>query len=197
MEEIKTSEKLEQEILEDARKKAERILKGAEKTISEIEREWKEKEETFLAASKQEIAEKKNRLKQEISASLPLEIKRTELQILNEKLDAFLQKFFNELTGEEFASLIRSRLTQVASFFKGKPIFILSNGVVQAESLVQAILPGVTILSIKEGAPPRGIQIQSEDGVVRFRLTVDELKEEIIQKYRKEVFEALFPATKG
>ncbi len=197
MEEIKTSEKLEQEILEDARRKAERILKGAEKSIGEIETEWKKKEESFLATTERELEERKKRIQQEVSASLPLEMKRMELRILNEKFEIFLQKFFEELPDEEFSSLIRSRLGKVGSFFQGKPLLLIYNGVPRVESLVRSVLPGITIVSIQEGAPPRGIRIQSEDGTVQYRLTVTELKEEVIQNYRREVFEALFPATKG
>jgi len=197
MEEIKTSEKLEQEILEDARKKAERILKSAEKSILEIEGEWKQKEEAFLSASKQELEEKKKRIQQEISATLPLESKRIELRILNEKFEAFLQKFFETLEDEEFVSLVRPRLSQVGPFFQGKSLFLTYNGIKKAESLVQSVLPGARILQVKEGVLPRGIRIQSEDGTVQYRITVEELKEEVRQNYRREVFEALFPGAKG
>ena len=197
MEEIKTSEKLEQEILEDARKKAERILKSAEKSVNEIEGEWKKKEEAFLSASKQEMEERKKRIQQEISATLPLEIKRIELRILNEKFEAFLQKFFEELSEEEFVTLIRPRLSQVGTFFQGKSLFLEYNGLKKAESLLLSVLPGVRILQVKEGEPPRGIRIQSEDGTVQYRITAEELKEEVRQNYRREVFEALFPGTKG
>ncbi|MCX7788810.1 MAG: V-type ATP synthase subunit E [Spirochaetes bacterium] len=197
MEEIRTSEKLEQEILEDARRKAERILKGAEKSIGEIEAEWKKKEDAFLADMEKELEERKKRIQQEISSSIPLEMKRMELRILNEKFETFLQKFFEELTDEEFTSLIRSRLAQVGSFFQGKPLFLMYNGLSQVESLVRSILPGISIVSIKKGGPPRGVRIQSEDGTVQYRITVTELMEEVIQRYRREVFEALFPAMKG
>lgn len=197
MEEIKTSEKLEQEILEDARKKAERILKSAEKSIVEIEEEWKKKEEAFLSASKQELEERKKRLQQEISATVPLESKRIELRILNEKFEAFLQHFFQGLKDEEFVSLIRSRLSQVSSFFQGKSLFLTYNGLTKAESLAQSLLPGAKILQVKEGGPPRGIRVLSEDGTVQYRITVDELKEELRQNYRREVYEALFPGAKG
>lgn len=197
MEEIKTSEKLEQEILEDARRKAERILKGAEKSIGEIEAEWKKKEEAFLATSKQELEAKKKRILEEISASIPLEVKRMELRILNEKFESSLEKFFEELTDEEFSSLIQPRLARVSSFFQGKPLTLIYNRVSQAEPLVRSVLQGARILSVQEGDLPRGIQIQSEDGAVRYRLTVEELKEEVVQSYRREVFEALFPAVQG
>jgi len=197
MEEIKTSEKLEQEILEDARKKAERILKSAEKSILEIEGEWKKKEEAFLSASKQELEERKRRIQREISATLPLESKRMELRILNEKFEDFLQKFFERLSEEEFVSLVRTRLSQVGSFFQGKSLFLTYNGLKQAEPLVQSALPGARILQVKEGEPSRGLRIQSEDGTIQYRITVEELKEEVRQNYRREVFEALFPGAEG
>lgn len=197
MEEIKTSERLEQEILEDARKKAERILKSAEKSIVEIEGEWEKKEEALISASKQELEQRKKRIQQEISATFPLESKRIELSILNTKFEAFLQQFFEELEDEEFVSLIRGRLTQVSSFFQGKSLFLTYNGLKKAESLVQSVLPGTRILHVKEGEPPRGIRVHSEDGTVQYRVTVDELKEEVRQNFRREVFEALFPGAKG
>jgi vacuolar-type H+-ATPase subunit E/Vma4 len=196
MEEIRTSEKLEQEILEDARRKAERILKGAEKTIADIEAEWRAKEQTFLEASRRELEQRKKRLKEEISASIPLEIKRMELRILNEKFEAFLQDFFAGLSHEEFASLIQTRLHRVSPFFQGKPFSIACHGVPQVESLVRSVVPEAKILSMREGALPRGIQLKTEDGNVLYRLTVEELKEEVRQNYRREVFEALFPAAK-
>ncbi|GAB4366805.1 MAG: hypothetical protein Kow009_03630 [Spirochaetales bacterium] len=196
MEEIKTSEKLEQEILEDARRKAERILKGAEKTIAGIEAEWREKEEAFRNSSRQELEEKKKRIQQEISASIPLELKRMELRILDEKFESFLQRFFEELPEEEFASLIQKHLIEARSFLEGIPVSLSYNEVDQAESLVRSVIPGIRIVSTREGTHPRGVWIQSEDGSLRFRLTMDELKEDVRQKFRREVFDALFPGMK-
>ena len=50
MEDIKNSDILEREVFEDARKKAERILKNSERQIADLHSEWKKKTESELAA---------------------------------------------------------------------------------------------------------------------------------------------------
>jgi vacuolar-type H+-ATPase subunit E/Vma4 len=192
MEEIRTSEKLEQEIIEDAQKKAERILKGTEKTLSEIEQEWEKKEKEFIALSEQELAARKQKLEQELNSSLPLELKRLELEEKNRKVEKFLADFFENLSEEDFLKLLRQRIEGVKEYFIKQPIHVQYQGLSNVAELIRSVLPENPRVSLEEGKGSRGVILETEDGKLRYRITVEELGEEVRENYRKELFNALF-----
>ncbi|MFQ3619589.1 MAG: hypothetical protein SNJ78_01465 [Spirochaetales bacterium] len=197
MEEIKTSQRLEQEILEDARKKAERILRGGEKSVKEVEEEWNKREQAFVQEHEKELDRKKTKIEAEMSASIPLELKRIELEELNKKYENFLELFFLRLSDEEFGKLLQARLSEVALFFANKSVTLSYKSVPPVKKLVESVIPGISILSVEEAETTRGLSLQTEDGAIRFRLTIDELLEEVQEKYRKELFDALWLSHDG
>jgi len=192
MEEIRTSEKLEQEIIEDAQKKAERILKGTEKTLSGIEQEWEKKEKEFIALSEQELEARKQKLAQELNSSLPLELKRLELEEQDRKVEKFLVDFFQNLSEEDFLKLIRQRIEGVKEYFIKQPIRVRYQGLSNVAELIRSVLPENPQVSLDEGKGNRGVILETEDGKLKYRITVEELGEEVRENYRKELFDAFF-----
>jgi vacuolar-type H+-ATPase subunit E/Vma4 len=102
MEELQSTEVLDREILEDARKKAHRILKTAEETLNTQGEVWEKK----LARSVAEMRERYNgriaAAREEILARLPLDKRRAR----SEKIESLLQSAM----GDYLSSLGRGRV---------------------------------------------------------------------------------------
>jgi hypothetical protein len=94
MEELHSTEVLDREILEDARKKAFKILKTADDTVRSKDRSWEKKTQRALEGIRKTYAARTERLKEETLARLPLDKRRLRSETaeasLREAMDAFL-----------------------------------------------------------------------------------------------------------
>jgi hypothetical protein len=95
MEELKSTEVLDREILEDARKKAHKILQTADDTLASQGRSWERKTKRALESVRKTYAERIKKNENEILARLPLDKRRlrseTAERFLTEAMDAFLR----------------------------------------------------------------------------------------------------------
>jgi vacuolar-type H+-ATPase subunit E/Vma4 len=105
MEELQSTEALDREILEDARKKAFKILKTAGETEAASQAAWDRKLEKNLADAGESYRLKEERERREIMARLPLDKRR----IRSEKIEAFLAGAMNDF----LRSLDRGKLLSV------------------------------------------------------------------------------------
>jgi hypothetical protein len=94
MEELHSTEALDREILEDARKKAFKILKTADDTVQSKGRSWERKTQRAIEGIRKTYAAKTGSLREETMARLPLDKRRlrseTAEAFLKEAMDAFL-----------------------------------------------------------------------------------------------------------
>jgi hypothetical protein len=88
MEELQSTEVLDREILEDARRKAFRILKTADDTVKANTAGWEKKISAALEDLDKRHEERRRRASEEIMARLPLDQRRAE----SEKIEALLSK---------------------------------------------------------------------------------------------------------
>jgi vacuolar-type H+-ATPase subunit H len=95
MEEIRSTEALDKEILEDARKKAFKILKSADESAARVESKWQEKTKVDLAAITASYEAKSARERDEIMARLPLDKRR----LRSEKADATMKDAMRAFLG--------------------------------------------------------------------------------------------------
>ncbi|MDR0758660.1 MAG: ATPase [Treponema sp.] len=87
MEELQSTEVLDREILEDARRKAQRILKTADETAASGTKKWEKKTEDDLKGIRDKYAARFEASRNEIMARLPLDKRRTRLA----KIETLLQ----------------------------------------------------------------------------------------------------------
>lgn len=110
MEELQSTEVLDREILEDARKKARRILKTAEETLETQDAAWEEK----LARSAAELREKyEGRIaaaREEILARLPLDKRRARSERIESLLQSAVGEYLGSLERERVLSLLEAGL---------------------------------------------------------------------------------------
>jgi V/A-type H+-transporting ATPase subunit E len=186
---LNTGEELGRQILEDARKKASRMLETADREcagIREAEQKTAADEIARLrAGGDRQLAAQRA----EMEAALPLDFLRTRLSFIQDTVVGALREFFDGLAPEDFAQLLAARIRRVAGAFKGKTVTVLHGGLEPA--LVQATVarsaPGVTISGMKPLPGGRGIVIESDDGRVRFRCTTADLETELLEDRREDL----------
>ncbi|MDR0599298.1 MAG: ATPase [Treponema sp.] len=105
MEELQSTEGLDREILEDARKKAFKILKGADDSTAASKTAWERKLQDTLEKAREQYAQRAETSRREILARLPIDKRR----IRSERIESLLNR---AMTGF-LASLDRPRLLRI------------------------------------------------------------------------------------
>jgi vacuolar-type H+-ATPase subunit E/Vma4 len=211
MEELHNTEVLDREILEDARKKAHRILKAAEDTVKEQAAAWEKKTRQELETLRRQYAERLERSRGEILARLPLDKRRLRSETMESLLRRGMKQFLEGLSREALLSLLtgelRFRLEACAEFDREtqRPRILcrgLSAG--EAEDLFKQLglipaperppgteegqRPAGDLAFIHGGSLP-GVLIETPQ--VRISVSVDAAAETLLEDKRAELAEAL------
>lgn len=207
MEELRSTEILDKEIHEDARKKAERILANAdaeckkimEGVASRIAAARKEKEAAYAA--------KLAGIQKDSEAAIPLEQERFLVSFEGSSVIAAVNRYLESLSLDKQFKLIEKLLVRYQCVLDGKSLTAVAIGFTPAE-----VMP---ILSRKFGSDAvtdcrqvpfesldlsepagltvhKGIVLETQDGAVRCRATFGELVAEILDDHSYELAETLF-----
>ena len=206
MEVLKTSDELEKQILEDARKKASRIIEGTEKECAQIRLEWEKKLQDDARRMQEDNTRRIAALEQELAATLPLDRMRERLSFIEKTLVGKLKECFEGLTAKEIADVFTVLVRRVDSIFSGKRIMAYVGGIGEGEAkeLLMACIPSAVIVGIKPLAEaavggsggtilpvPRGLVLESEDKRILYRGTFDELARLLLDEQRDALVESL------
>jgi hypothetical protein len=112
MEELRSTEALDREILEDARKKAFRILKIADDTLAAQTQDWEAKTQTAIADLREAYSGQAEKAKVEILARLPLDKRRFRSETAEGFLVRAMDDFLRSLPKETLLSVLERELTQ-------------------------------------------------------------------------------------
>ena len=112
MEELRSTEVLSREILEDARKKAYEILKTADDSLGIQTRDWDEKLIVALDAIGKSYAERTKKIEGEIFSRLPLDKRRLRSEIAESFLLKAMDDFLRSLTREKLLLILERELAQ-------------------------------------------------------------------------------------
>jgi V/A-type H+/Na+-transporting ATPase subunit E len=189
MEVLNTGEELGRQILEDARKKASRLLEAADRESVAIRAEGRkasDAEVTRLAADRDRRVAA---LRAEMEAALPLDFLRTRLAFIQDTVVAALRTFLTGLSEDDLAALIERRVRSAATAFAGRTIVVRRAGIDEARvrALLDRAMPGVRIDAVQAVGGGRGVEIEATDGRVRFRCTTAELESELLEDRREEL----------
>ena len=110
MEELSSTEALNKEILEDARKKAHETLKAADDNLEAQKREWNEKLISDLDHIRKTYAEKTKTAETDILARLPLDKRRMRSETAERYMLKAMDDFLGSLTREELLSVLEKEL---------------------------------------------------------------------------------------
>ncbi|MCX7949597.1 MAG: hypothetical protein N2509_05740 [Treponemataceae bacterium] len=197
MEELHSTEALDREILEDARKRADKILKAAAETIKKREQEW----QTWLEQSRSHLkAQYEERLKaaeKEIMSRLPLEKRRFRSlraeTLLKKAMDTFIQGVPRSQILALLAHQLEKRLAPVV-VSASEEVLVSSVGLTQEElGMVLQKSLGTLPSRVVEASFARDSypSLVVEGRGWRIRLSLQELVEDLLLEKRAELASAL------
>jgi vacuolar-type H+-ATPase subunit E/Vma4 len=111
MEELRSTEVLDREILEDARKKAQKILKTADETLEAQTRTWDRKIKGSVDSLRKTYDDRIKRSTEEILAKIPLDKRRLRSGIAEELLVKAVDDFIRTLPREKLLLILNSELS--------------------------------------------------------------------------------------
>ncbi len=189
MEVLNTGEELGRQILEDARKKASRLLEAADRECAAIREESRKAADGDIARLAADRDRRLAAMRTEMEATLPLDFLRTRLAFIQETVDATLRTYLAGLSDDDLAAVIERRVRRAAAAFAGRTITVRRAGIDEARvrAFLGRALPGVGIDAMPVLADGRGVEIEATDGRVRFRCTTDEFASEMLEDRREEL----------
>ena len=199
MEELRSTEILDKEIQEDARRKANRILNNGvlecEKILADVNNRF-ERDANLIRS---EYEKKINDYKINKEASIPLEQQRFLVDFENNSIDLAINRFLEKLSDNENLEIIKKMIEKYAFAFNEKKVNVEFHGFSKEEitKVVNSVLSTEKILSVKEVEDKmskdfRGCIITSEDLKTKCRATLEEKIAEIKEQYTEDLALALF-----
>lgn len=204
MEELRSAEILDKEIQDDARKKAEKILRNADSQCDQIMAQVESRLEEAKKEKEIYFNQKVDQVKKDLDSSMPLEKSRFLVSYISSSIAKGINEYLKTLSSEKRFELAVSLLNQFSNLVSDRtfdaavygfdPAYVkstLSSKVkINSCSSVEFAKSGseaVDGIEIHEG-----VILLSEDKSVKIRLTLEEVITELIDKYRKELAVTLF-----
>jgi vacuolar-type H+-ATPase subunit E/Vma4 len=189
MEVLNTGEELGRQILEDARKKASRLLEAVDKECAAIREEGRRVAEAEIARLRADGDRQVAAMRAEMKAALPLDFLRTRLGFIHDTVTTAVQAFLEGLSLEDLAGILEGRIRKAAGALAGRTVTVHHGGLDAklARATVERSAPGVTITALEPLSGGRGLEIESDDGRVRFRCTTAELEADLLEEQREEL----------
>ncbi|HCM29057.1 MAG: hypothetical protein A2Z99_04760 [Treponema sp. GWB1_62_6] len=205
MEELQSSEVLDREILEDARKKADRVLRAADQAAAAAAAAWKAKGDADIAALGKSYAARSASFRSETMARVPLDVRRERSARSERLLTERMSSWLSSLPRRKLLSLLERKLVLAAGILANEA---LAEGAVvsfsgmdegEARALLDRFLPDAD-LRLADAADSSGpafgrfdafpaLRIQSADVVIR--ASVADIAEEALSEQRAELAAAL------
>lgn len=195
MEEIRGTEALEQEILDDARKRAERIVRKAEDDAKSMRAIADKEIEQSLEALRQAYRQKQEKAEQEARSRVPLEKMRLEIQFKAAKLREATETAVSALPSALLARWCIAKLERQGELIRVSSTKIMVHGL-DADSLrrIKALFGDQSESSLIEDTSMkwRGIIVEPSDRSYRISITENELLDWLLDEKRGELATALF-----
>jgi hypothetical protein len=209
MEELQSTEVLDREILEDARRKAQRILKAADEDAAASGKRWEKKIQRARAELTGRFEERLETGRAEIMARLPLDRRRLALERIDRLLNEAAASYLKDAGRERLLGILERELCERAAEFqdekKEKPghdkdalkkdsfkvvyRFLSRN---EAEGLLKKAFPD-SAFALEEEALHAGSfpGVIADSGAARISVSVDAAVETLLLEKRGELAAAL------
>ncbi len=207
MEELRSTETLDREIRDDARRKAEKILKDADAECVTIAATVASRIAVTRSEKEKIAAENLAHYRSDAESRLPLEKERLIASFIDSSVRAALDAWFEGIGADRRLALYESLLARYKTVLAGKRVNVSCAGysidavgalVARALAPVSAAplsAPPVVLLEKAEAARAGfsdGFVIETEDRAVLCRATREELLRGILEDWRQELAESLF-----
>ena len=205
MEELRSTAIIDSEILEDSRKKAERILQNSKNECEDILKSVEGKVAEVTKEKTSLYEEKIAAYKRDLLASLPLEQKRYLVEYQEKQLQQAIVEYLDSLSKDKKLTIVKNIVAKYKEYINNSNITVLVAGFDKKdiEKLLKAELKS-TILEIKDMdsvmassyatnyGKVEGMIIQTEDKSRLFRVFIGELIEQILDDKCYELASTLF-----
>jgi len=195
MEEMVTTEAIRKEILDDARKKAEHLLREADEEVAKAAAAGEEATKAQVEEIRRTGAQKAARFKAETLARIPLEKTRVKTAYVDRKVREAFDRFMEGLSEARVCELSALLLKDSEAYFKGKELLVRYKGI---SAKAAADVAARKFSGSKIGTPVEdatlggsGIFIETSDGSVSVRATMDLIEERLLNRRRGELARAL------
>lgn len=202
MEELRSTETLDREIRDDARRKAEKILKDADAECASIAAAVASRIAVTRAEKEKLAAENFAHYQSDAQSRLPLEKERLVASFIDSSVRAALDAWFEGISAERRLGLYESLLVRYKAILADKRVTVscVGHSIESVGALVaRTLAPGVPMrVVLLEGAEASragfsdGFVIETEDRAVLCRATREELSRGILEDWRQELAESLF-----
>lgn len=205
MEELKSTDVLEKQIEDDARKKADQILSDADKSCEQIMREVDARLEKAKNEKQKYFDGILSQHKKDLDASISLEKSRFVVSFVSSSVASAINDYLKQLSAEKRISAVLSMLKNFGHLTNEKTFDALVYGFDTNSTKKELENAGLKITSCtniafeKSGETAiegidlhEGIILTSNDKSVKIRLTLEELISELIDRYRNELAVTLF-----
>jgi vacuolar-type H+-ATPase subunit E/Vma4 len=196
MEEIKGTEGIEQEILEDAKRRVEKVLANAKSETEKIVAMAQNEADKKIEALTKEFEHKLSTYREESLDRLPLERVRLRARFLDTILTDSFSKWVRSLAPEIFGRFCVRRFEANANLVPPTPVKVRYKdiGAPFLDKIVESLRANREVSVEKDLVMPyKGVSIEPLDSSMRLRITSEELSSVILDRYRGELVTALFP----
>ncbi len=196
MEELRSTDILDKEIQNDARKKAQALLEQGKKKASEVLESVNGRLDAAKAQKEKFYGAKEEKIKKDSDASLPLEKERFLVSFIGNSIDQGIEAYLKSLSSAQRVQLVAKLLDGKEGLVKDKRFSAKVCGFdkKEAQEAVEKKL-GSKLLScetVQNVHDPDGIVLESEDRDVKIRLTIEEIIGAAKDKHYQEMCSALF-----
>lgn len=202
MQELRSTDILDKEILTDARKKAEKILKKADYDSAELIARVEEDIAKAKAQKEDFFNKKLEAYEKDQQNSIPLEKQRFEVSFVQKAVEAEINAYLSSLTEEKRLEIASKNFDFTSD--KKFNAYVYGFELAEAKKFLTKKL-GKNLLGCEETvfrkivledecglAKPEGIILESEDKTYRARLSLSEVCGRLLNVNRNELANALF-----
>ena len=198
MEELQSTDILAHEILEDARKRAQKILKTAAAMAQSKSTEWEQKTAETLDELRTRYAERERIAAHEVMTFLPIDKRRAKTRKIEELLNAAVENWYSSLSRERVLALLEHELVRRLAFCDGFTnagtayrVKIHRLDSVEAKAILQEALSGKPCIIEETYSPSAYPVLILETGDERIHASIDGTMDYFLSRRRVELTEAL------
>lgn len=201
MEELRSTEILDREIQDDARRKAEKILKASEAECRQILDDVNARLARVKAEKEAEFARLLAAYRRDAESVIPLEKQRRLVTFMDSSVQEALDAWFRGIGAAKRLSLYERRLERYKPILSGATLAVRFFGYSEREIRDMAVkafgkdsVASVTALDAKSAQAvgcSDGLYIETTDQAIRCRASLEEIRDELLQGLRQELAETL------
>ena len=197
MEQLQSTKILDREILEDARKKALRILKAADEEISAKNSEWEKKTTEIIFDLNKKYNEMREAASMKIMARLPVDKHRLKIEKIETLLKAAVESWYGNLSRGEVLEILKHELSRKLKALNeqeienSKQITVYFSGLAQdeASSLFASHFSVLTYPLPSDGDHFPKVILELE--YARITVSVKKIIDSLLDEKREELVEVL------